>query len=429
MNEHVSCQNCGVVSPIGTLICQNCNSPIAQSPEDSMKTQAITGIDELLRQDRHRREAEAEEEVYDESEDHADPTEAIDFSDLLAAGILDNQDSTEAIDFSSMLPTKEPEPELEEEEDEAEGHDPTQAMDFRSFEAALASQKPAPPPEPPPVAGPGATEAMDYDSFAAQLRANKGPNIVAEPEAPAPPPTPAPPVQQPPRPAAPPPRESEPTAAISYEPAPPAPAPPRNLAPPPSAPPASPPARGGGRGAAPEPEKSKTGLYTGIGIAAFVILCCCPSSIFSYLHWSGSPLVSGIFPTSESGATDEGADPSGGEGEGEGGSGGEGGGDGIDLSKDTVKKVIEEAEYEIIGDPTETNNAGFKVIAFSVKKDALAGTVTLTTYADEESAGQTMAAYDISEDTSARRAGLVVVAVTFVGHKDAATELVKAIAE
>ena len=94
---------------------------------------------------------------------------------------------------------------------------------------------------------------------------------------------------------------------------------------------------------------------------------------------------------------------------------------------EAVKKTIESEGYEIIGEPVETDTAGIQSLTFSVKKDTTAGAVVIMTYADEESAKQTMAAHEINDQISAERKGQKVVTVTFAGQKEAGEALLKAI--
>lgn len=238
MSNPIICQACGHQNSSERITCESCGT-LLEAPkggaDDANKTMAIDNIDLLLARDR----SEAQERLnhvvggdIDDvvEEDEASPTEAIDFSELLASGALDKagDGNVDLAALSNAVSNPPPDP------SDMENFAPTEAIDFNSFEAALQSP---------------ASEPLDGADFGA----------------PAAPPAPEPPAPEPP-------------APIAAEPPAPA-APPKAAAPPPRSP-----VNTGGGGAGDGGEKSnKTMIYAAAAVVALLLSCCCFSGAAYFL--------------------------------------------------------------------------------------------------------------------------------------------------
>lgn len=240
MSNPIICQACGHQNSSERITCESCGTLLDASQggaDDANKTMAIDNIDLLLARDRSEAQDRLNHVVGGDiddavEEDEASPTEAIDFSELLASGALDKagDGNVDLAALSNAVSNPPPDPSA------MENFAPTEAIDFNSFEASLQSPASAP---------------LDGADFGA----------------PAAPPAPEPPAPEPPAPAAP-----VPPAPVAAEPPAPA-APPKAAAPPPRSPVNT---GGGGGGAGDGGEKSnKTMIYVAVAVVALLLSCCC----------------------------------------------------------------------------------------------------------------------------------------------------------
>ena len=400
LSEYITCNACGHHNSSERITCVNCGAlleaPVAA--DAAMKTQAISNIDALLAGDRSVHQDRRNHVVGGDpseavEEEVAAPTEAIDFSALLASGALDGlnpateepvqvADKTEAIDFSAMVSSGHMPPPAD---DKPAGYDPTAAMNFDDFKASIKNKPPeaAPAPAPPAAAqsmGHDPTEAMNYDDFKDSIK-NKPPS----PSAPAPAPAPV---------------AAAPAPAPAPAPAAPAPPPPVST--------------GGGGGGGGEEKKSKTGLYIGIGVAAFFLLCCCPSSL-GYFFKDTLMGLAGVSEVAEEATAEDGDEDS------------ENGNAGGEITSESIKKAIEGEGGEIQGEPTESNAAGIKTITYAFLIDGTGGSAVFSDFGDEEMAKQAAAAAEnATDDAKVRQNGTSFLVVTVAGKPELAQAILDA---